>query len=236
MINLVHGKVTGGGQIELELWAALAKRKDNKMPDMSRLLSLLTLRTLRKFDQSACTMHMFEVAQRVKGKGGITGRDSKVKGFHADIATGGGFRDARPVDAAQRYLGDVANQSGVAGAVANIKKSLDGGLMVHARVLSGVGVGVATKLVPDRNAKRVPQGIPLGGEHSVLIIGYDGNHFVFNDPDAKRSNSPERGFGELIFDGIRLTTARSETDLKVSTSGDHEPGRHRYQVLSLTSL
>lgn len=39
-----------------------------------------------------------------------------------------------------------------------------------------------------------------------------------------------------IFDGVRLTTARDEADLKVNRSGDHEQGQHRYQVLSLNTV
>lgn len=234
MLKLVHGDVTGGAAIEHKLWTALAKRTDNSLPDLRPLVSLLTLRTVRNYDNASCGVHMLEVADRVKDKGGVTRHDAKTLGFAQTIATGSGFRDARPVDTANHYLGDVVDQSGVASAVAQIRRCLDGGLMVHARVLSGVGVGKPP--APDRNAKRSTQGIPLGGEHSVLIIGHDSNRFVFNDPDATRSNNPERGFGLLIFDGVRLTTALNEADLKVNTSGDHEHPQHRYQVLSLNTM
>jgi hypothetical protein len=126
-------------------------------------------------------------------------------------------------------------QTGVAGAVAGLKRALDGGLMVHARVLSGVGLGSSAPAA-NPNGRKTALPIPPAGEHSVLIIGFDGDRFVFSDPDAVESKDPESGFGRLFFDGTRLTTARDEADLKVGSDGDHESGNHRYQVLFLASV
>jgi peptidoglycan hydrolase-like protein with peptidoglycan-binding domain len=234
MIKLVHGLVTGGAAIEAQLWAALDKRPDDSMPDLGPLLSLLTLRTVRKFDRIGCTVHMLRTAERIKSKGGLTGSKPGGSAFFATLSSGTGFRDNRPVDSANRYFGDVLNQTGVASAVAGLKTALDNGRMVHARVLSGVGLGTVPQ--PDPKARRTPMTIPSSGEHSVLIIGYDGDRFVFSDPDAAVSKDPEAGFGRLFFDGTRLSTARDEGDLAVDTNGEHASGNHRYQVLFLASV
>jgi hypothetical protein len=206
------------------------------MPDLSRYRSLVTLRTLRLFDKVACTVQMLLAAQRVKQKGGVSPRDPGVAPLAATLATGQGFRDRRPVDAAGRHLGDVVAQSGVGGVVAQMKVALDAGQMLHARVLSGVGIGMARSVPSERKATRVPIEIPMKGEHSILIIGYDDDAFVFNDPDAGESIQPAPGFGLLHHDGKRLSTALDDDDLKVDDKGHHAIGDHRYQVLSLSTV
>jgi hypothetical protein len=69
MVKLVQSAVMGGFAIEDKLWRALAKRKDNTLPDIQGRASLGTLQTLRMYDLSACTKHMFDVAKRVNDKG-----------------------------------------------------------------------------------------------------------------------------------------------------------------------
>ena len=240
MQKLLGGMTGGGAGIEAALWAALNKRADDTLPDFGNIpglgncLNLLTLRTLRRFDKVGCTVHVIRTAERLKKKGGITARTAKAP-FFAGLMTGTGFRDRRPVDGDNNHLGDVVNQHSVAAAVAGLKAALDAGQVVHARLLSGVGIGSVTVPAEPR-AKKIPLGIPGDGEHSVLIIGYDGDQFVFSDPDASVSKNPKAGFGSLFFDGTRLSTAPSEDKLKVNEGGDHPDGEHRYQVLFLASV
>jgi len=234
MLTLVHGFTGGGAGVEAMMWADLNQRGDNKV-DLARFRSLVTLRTVRKFDKVGCTVHMLRAAERVKKKGGLVGRDPKVGPLFKTLASGTGVRDRKPRDPDRRHLGDVVDQSGVGGAVAALMQALDAGLMVHARVLSGVGVG-STSVPAEPNAQPTPIGIPGEGEHSVLIIGYDNNKFVFNDPDASESKNPGGGFGFMYFDGTHFGTARNANDLRVDANGDHYLGDHRYQVLYLASV
>ena len=64
-----------------------------------------------------------------------------------------------------------------------------------------------------------------------MIIGYDGNEFVFWDPDSGSSRKHGPGFGALYYADGRLTTATSTADLPVSDEGNHAGGAHRYQVI-----
>jgi hypothetical protein len=73
------------------------------------------------------------------------------------------------------------------------------------------------------------------GEHSLLLIGYDGNKFFFNDPDASVSKWPETGFRLLFYDAIddRFSTAETPGDMPTN-DGAHRNGNHRYQILTLS--
>jgi hypothetical protein len=148
------------------------------------------------------------------------------------------MRDRRraPAPDSPTMLGDVLRQSSVSSAVPQLKTALDAGQVVHARVLSGVGIGtqlnVPFDLSPPVNVGQPPE------EHSLVIIGFDGDTFVFNDPDATVSTSPETGFGFLFFDSsnARLSTAENTSDLPVNPNGRHSRGDKRYQVLTLSTF
>jgi hypothetical protein len=129
------------------------------------------------------------------------------------------------------------NQNGAAGAAQQLKDALDDGLIVHARMLSGCGVGMVT-VPPEPGTKVTPIVIPGGGEHTVVIFAYDNDTFVFGDPDATVSHSPEPGFGQLTFDSGagRLSTALNDADMAVGEDGYHAAHHEkRYQVLRLQS-
>ncbi|MCA1682084.1 MAG: hypothetical protein LC700_02920 [Actinobacteria bacterium] len=74
-------------------------------------------------------------------------------------------------------------------------------------------------------------------EHSLLIIGFDGNKFVFNDPDAGVSSAHGTGFGSLTFDSAsgRLSTAADAASLIVDAHGKHTSEK-RYQILTLNTI
>jgi hypothetical protein len=122
-------------------------------------------------------------------------------------------------------LGDVNICVSLGSVIAKMQKSLDDGIIFVARVSSGLYA---------RDA--------LGGdnfEHSITIIGYDANKFVFWDPDTGASEGAggKAGFGLLYYDSAnnRLTTAKDDADMKVNGVGNHSshPAQHRYQVGSL---
>ena len=102
--------------------------------------------------------------------------------------------------------------------VEKIRTALDDGHLIYARVLSGIYGHEENK---------------FKGEHSITIIGYDSNKFVFLDPDSNQSHEFGGGFGFLYYDSTdnRFTTAENDADLKVDSKGDHTGSQHRYQVL-----
>jgi hypothetical protein len=81
-----------------------------------------------------------------------------------------------------------------------------------------------------------PLSTPPPEEHSLLIFGYDGSTFVFHDPDAVVSHTPENGFGKLHYDFTddRLSTAENPGDMPVNADGKHRRGDKRYQIITLS--
>jgi hypothetical protein len=149
----------------------------------------------------------------------------------AELVAGPGRRDRREVGGSKRMFGDVIPQQGVASAVAALKKAIDNGHMIHARVLSGVGYGKGCA----KQFEKKPGGAlgPATAEHSLLIFARDGDTFLFSDSDASVSSTPKQGFGVLHFADDRLSTADGAADLPVTRCGNHARGDKRYQVMSL---
>jgi hypothetical protein len=81
--------------------------------------------------------------------------------------------------------------------------------------------------------KPTNQGAP---HDELLVIGFDGDEFVFSDADATESNSHGAGFGRLFFADDRLSTANGAADLPVGLCGAHARGDKRYQVLTLRPI
>ena len=255
MLAMLKGQRISGGALEDLLWSAFNKRTDNTTPgpELQSFRSLLTLKKLVNFDKQGCGFHAGKVAQRLKKKGGITAPNPQAAPFSAvTLASSTGRQDRRPmgspssafgsaatsaVDPDSKFqLGDVVFQSGVLSAVADMKKALDAGQLIHARVLSGDGQGGSFGQ-PQLRALPHNTSISLGGEHSLIIIGYDGTNFVFHDPDASVSHNPENGFGMLFFDSAdnRLSTAEKPAEMPVK-DGKHRNGNKRYQILTLSAF
>ena len=249
-----------GGAIDATLFAAFDLSPNDAMPPSAivKFRSLRALKAVLAFDSVGCGGHALRVAQRLKRKGGIVPPKAKGGSVSARLATGAGFEDLRPMGSASSanepaataavdptspgMFGDVINQSGAGSAIGQIRDALAAGKTVHARVLSGLGYGQGTtatgKIGPDIKAKRSAIGAPPE-EHSLLIIGSDGGTaFVFHDPDAGVSHTPEAGFGMLFFDAAdnRLSTAENPSDLAVDADGKHGKGDKRYQIISLQSV
>jgi hypothetical protein len=236
--------------------------------------TLRALKVLAAFDAKACGGHAVRMAQRVLRKGGLVPRKKNGAAVSAVLASGGGFNDMRPMEnltstrepaATQAVkakkdallLGDVISQTGAGAAAAQMRRALTDGRLVHARVVSGEGYGAPgtsvgkidpkTKKRVDEPADIAARRHPIGKapqEHSLLIIGFDGDKFVFHDPDAGVSTAGgERGFGLLFFDSTenRLSTAKNPGDMLVDQTGKHDAAQHgahdkRYQVITLASL
>lgn len=234
-----------GQAIYYELWSHL--QKGDQIPSLVPYQSLPTLQAISSWEIQACGFTGSQAATRYTRKGGVKkenpdakrGNSTKVGASFAGNAT----RDMRLTPGGLR-LGDVLNQNGVASAVPKMQAALDDGWILHARVLSGVDYGhgdaaaAFDKQAANGKAPKQPQ--PLGKppeEHSIMIIGYDGNEFVFWDPDSGSSNARGAGFGSLFFSGGKLSTAKDNADLAVDIAGNHggSAGRHRYQVIHLGS-
>ena len=106
------------------------------------------------------------------------------------------------------------------------------GSLIHARVVSGEGYGAPgtsvgkidpkTKKRVDEPADITARRHPIGNhtpEHSLLIIGFDGDKFVFHDPDAGVSKAGgEQGFGLLFLDSTENRLARRGTRATCSST------------------
>jgi hypothetical protein len=231
---LAHAGPGGGTPHAVRLWTAYIKDDTNSRPDVSGSKSLRVFEALKRSEKTACFSHAAMVAQKLKKKGGLVARDRTVPPVNAQLAIGDVLRDRRPMAGDKStHRGDVFRQSGVSGAVAAMKKALDAGQVIHARVLSGVGLGTIPDVPPEPKAKPVRLAVAPKDleEHSVLIIGYDDDTFVFNDPDATVSSSPKNGFGKLFFKDGRLSTADGDSDMPVDAAGLHARKDKRYQVV-----
>jgi peptidoglycan hydrolase-like protein with peptidoglycan-binding domain len=234
MQTLVAPDSLGGPGQELRLWKAYIADNTNSLPNLTGSKSLFVLQSMRKAENTACWSHAVLVAQKLKKKGGLKPLNPKVPPVSAQLANDDSVRDRRPKPAgSDTHLGDVFTQSGVGSAVAAMKKALDAGQVIHARVMSGVGFGT-TPFVPADGTRGFLGKPPE--EHSLLIIGFDDNTFVFHDPDAAVSNTPTPGFGQLVFDGKRLSTATSDADMTVNPKGRHVRGDKRYQIIRLFTI
>jgi hypothetical protein len=240
MQSLLRANRLGPSGIETLLWNALNADPTNSMPSLAPFLSLRTLMQLEAFDKQSCGFAAHKIAERLLKKGGVAARpDPKAGVFSADLNTSGVcMRDRRhtPTATSPTMLGDVLKQSNVLSAVAQLKKALDAGQVVHARVLSGVGIGTQSN-VPFDSKPPVNVGQPPE-EHSLVIIGFDGGKFVFSDPDASVSKSGGTGFGFLFLDSsnARFSTAENASDLPVDPNGEHSRNDKRYQVLTLSTF
>jgi hypothetical protein len=97
-------------------------------------------------------------------------------------------------------------------------------------------------------------GVSVGGEHEaempetesehveqpqLVVFGYDGDRFLYFDPDVGGSAKPAaKPFGTLFLDRVnrRLSTAATEADFLCGADGFDRNGVHRYQVVRAYSI
>jgi hypothetical protein len=142
-------------------------------------------------------------------------------------------------------------------AVSTLKNAIDAGFLVRAGVLSGICDDKPDMSCVGRIKKKNPKALgsvwKLCPEHYILIFARDENTFLFYD--SSHASILERGeftFGLMFYDSadVRLSTARSSSNLDVDSSGDHRPDpgfrdpapppfaplQHRFQVLNLAVI
>jgi hypothetical protein len=224
--SLLRASTKAGEQMYNDFWAFHDTKR--AVPDFSPYLSIPTLMALHAYEQGACGETAGRITGSFHGKGGFKGADPdrkrddpRFKGgkFSMAVCAGKTPLDLTPVPPNGFVKGEAIVYTGLASAVALTKAALDNGFTVTARVLSGWG---------SNNPS------PCHTEHSIVIIGYDGDEFVFWDPASGASSARGSGFGSLFFDGTRLTTARDPAKFLVSNpDGIQSDNQHRYQVVGL---
>lgn len=217
-----------GKEVSQLLW----QNRNSKeiIPPLKRYSNFPMLMKVYSAESVACGAVADIAIRRFASHGGFTDidpamdrKDKTLKGKSFYVATGiKRHNDVSHEGSMDYYKGDEVLYGGsLASAVAEVRRALDAGFLVHARVVSGVGVG------GDRPV--------LKTEHSIVIIGYDGpNLFVFWDPDANSSTMPRQGFGYLFHSQGRFGTPGDDQSFRVDAAGDHAGGgQHRYQIVSM---
>lgn len=230
------------GTTALSLWTKF--NKENKVPkEVDSLVNFIDWLRIRNEEKNACWNVANFMINRFKSRGGHASVDpDKKRNPQNKVFAGiskGAMRHFEWIN--NRTKGDVVSYGkGLGSTVSKIKKAIDDGFLIHARVVSGsnFGLGLHSELLASKTMQSPPKSKPVTGqaEHSLVIIGYDGNQFVFWDPDSSVSTfKGEVGFGSLFFQSDRLTTAEKDSDLFINDEGEHSNGNKRYQILSLVS-
>jgi Domain of unknown function (DUF4157) len=231
-----------GKDLYYELWHHL--QKDDKVPNLEPYRSIPILQAIWHWENQACGFTGNLVANRYTQKQGAKNVNPDAKrrkstGIWASFSSSA-QRDMRTNNDFRR--GDVLIQSGVSGAISKMQAALDDGWILHARVLSGIDYGhgdaTAAYIRQEAKGKAPKQPQHLGSppqEHSIMIIGYENNQFVFWDPDSGSSNRHGSGFGALFFADGKFSTAENDADMVVNLSGNHHNGNHRYQIITVGS-
>lgn len=229
------------GATAIGLWGKF--NKINKVPpDVDQLINVHDYAKIRKEEATACWSVADLMIRRFNSRDGFSKADPDKKRNTANSFVSGLSSTAiRHLKwNGSRTKGDVVTyDSKLSGVVSKMKKALDDGFLIHARVVSGTnfGFGLHDDLVKSKLATPNPEEKTVSGqaEHSLVVIGYDGDKFVFWDPDSSVSSvSGKQGFGHLFFQSGRLTTAENELHVEVREDGSHfSNGNKRYQVLSM---
>jgi hypothetical protein len=232
----LHGpddaRLEAGGAIFEKLWKAY-ERPDAPFPDLSAYTTLSHYQALRRWEMQACKVTATRIAKRYIAAGGVGGKRDPGTAIKSTALVASVKYDATPLGG-ELYRGGVATYSSkLVDEVGKMRRALDDGWVVHARVLSGIEGGGASG---------------AEAEHSLIVFGYDGNTFDFFDPDVAGSNRAGSGFDKLYFDPVanRLSTARNEADFGAYDAegpegsnrhhGWQARGVHRYQVTSIETL
>jgi hypothetical protein len=231
-----------GKEIYYELWRNL--NSNDLIPDLSQYRSLPILEKVINWENQACGYTGNQVASRFTQKGGAKkdNPDAKRRKSTQVGATfaSSGERDMRKLSNGLR-IGDTLIQNGVGSIVPKMQIALDDGWILHARILSGLGYGETehARAFDKQEAMGKPPKQPQQlasppQEHSIMLIGYDGNEFVFWDPDSGSSHTHGAGFGSVFFADGKLSTAQNTADMPVNDAGYHH-GEHRYQIITINS-
>jgi hypothetical protein len=232
----LHGpedaRLEAGGLIFDKLWKAYADPQAS-FPDLTPYATLSQYQALRRWEMQACKVTAGHIAKRYIAAGGVGGKRDPSTAIKPTALVASVKEDMTPL-AGDLFRGTVATYGkDLHKEVERMRRALDDGWVVHARVLSGLYGGG-----------------PSGAEakHSILVYGYSGDTFDYFDPDVAGSNLARSGFDKLYFDRAanRLSTAQSEADFAVYEQtgpegsnryyGWQASGVHRYQVTSIETL
>ena len=221
-----------GGRIFETLWKAYSSPTAS-FPDLTPYVTLAHYQALKRWELQACKRTAGEIAKRYVAAGGGGGKRTAGTAIRLTPLVGGVKTDATPLGGGL-YRGTVATYSSQLGKeVERMKRAIDDGWVVHARVISGIVGGGKSRAEP---------------EHSLIIYGYSGSAFEYFDPDVAGSNLQKTGFDRLYYDSTanRLSTAQSEAQFPAYAydkpdeaghrSGYQVSGVHRYQVSSIETL
>lgn len=218
--------------------------KENKVTkEVDNLVNYPDYYRIRNEEKTACWSVANFMINRFTSRGGHTKSDPDKRRSAQNKVQAGLIKSAKRNFewVGNTTKGDVVEYSKDLGAtITKMKTALDDGFLIHARVLSGVnfGHGLHPELQASKLATTPPKEKNVFGqaEHSLVIIGYDNNMFLFWDPDSTVSSyKGEKGFGSLFFQSGRLTTAETENELFVNDEGQHNSNKKRYQILSIVS-
>jgi len=225
-------RLEAGGAIFEKLWKAY-ESPNASFPDLAPYMTLGHYQALRRWEFQACKVTATRIAKRYIAAGGVGGKREAGTAIKPTPLVASVKWDDTAVGG-DRYRGGVASYSSKLGEeVAKMRRALDDGWVIHARVLSGLEGGGKSG---------------AEAEHSLIVFGYAGNTFEFFDPDVAGSNVARSGFDKLYFDPVanRLSTASSEADFGVYDAeglagsnrhhGWQASGVHRYQVSSIETL
>ena len=235
-----------GESIFTEWWGKY--QKDKATADVGPYVNIYALHSHHSAALVQCGAQTGQIAQVYQNARKAAGESKDPKAaFGAQLATHVS-RDwaVLPGDMCR---GDVLQFGNLADSVTRMKAALDGGWVLHIRVVSGGG---ARTPHPQRIGPGVfpPKAPADPTEHSLLIIGYRGNGFVVSDADPHGERNPalDTGFTTIYFDpgANRLSTAPDEASFPtINGTDDHGnpalgdfqvDGRHRYQVWSAFSV
>jgi hypothetical protein len=218
-----------GGKIFETLWKAYAS-PTAAFPDLTPYVTVGHYQALRRWELQACKRTAHEIAKRYIAAGGAGGKRAPGTAIRLTPLVAGVKTDKTPLGG-DLYRGTVATYSSELGKeVERMKRAIDDGWIVHARVLSGIVGGGKSRAEP---------------EHSLLVYGYSGTAFEYFDPDVAGSNVQMTGFDRLYYDATanRLSTAQSEAEFGAYAytkdghiSGYQADGVHRYQVSSIETV
>ena len=218
-----------GAQLFEKLWKEYAK-PNASFPDLAPYVTIGHYQALQRWEMIACKRTATLIAKRYVAEGGAGGARSAGTAIKPMPLVGGVKTEDKHLGG-DLYRGTVATYSAELGKeVERMKRALDDGWVIHARVLSGIVGG----------GKGYAQ-----AEHSLIVYGYSGDAFEYFDPDVGGSNVAKTGFDRLYYDrdANRLSTAASEADFavyagrdKTHIQGFQASGVHRYQVSSIETL
>ncbi len=207
--RLVEPRKIPRGNTARALWRKLVKAKPTKkFPTLgSEMVNLHVLAQIRRSENTICGGTADRVQQIANA---VPRRTFKIRIV--------GYKK-------EKYNQDDRGRAGIRAEYRNeidqireIKQAIDECTYPEARVISGVR---------GRGNGRQP-------EHSVLLIGYEHNKFVFWDPDAAVTKAHSRAFGFLYSANNNFTTARMQRRnfLKTDENGLHKTTKEkRYQVV-----